>query len=1536
MVFCVTRKSTVSTAKLLANWWLSKGARERQWAGPTFRLVARDPDLKETLTAAVAFHHAGLDASDRQAIEKGFLEGQVNVICCTSTLAVGVNLPCHMVIIKNTMGFQDEGHNPPHYKLDGDAASLNLDDRIEGICQRDIDLLLDAQLVTTVGDKIKCTEFGDAMARYYVKFETMKGLLSLEPRSKMSDILSVLVGAEEFHDIRYRATEKKLLKDVNAATGIKYPIKVDIALSQHKRSLIIQAELGGVDFPADEQYTKFSRQFQQDKNVMFNHIHRLIRCVIDCQVYLQDAVTVRHALELARSFAARVWDNSPYQMKQVPNIGPAAVRRLANGGINSIESLEATEPHKIEMLMSKHPPFGTRILASLKDYPKLRVSIKMMGKDVKPGQAVKIKVRAEVGFMNEKAPTYFHRKAVYVCFLAERSDGHLVDFRRISAGKFTNEHDILLSVELLQHTQHVTCYVMCDEIGCWYDAVRRAQTKSSTIAVSNPAFGSQPKPETPSSYVKQQLECRKLIYNPSIDTFETDTESKVTQKHARSEPRMGPSTGNDQDWAPTQLANGKWACNHKCKDKTACKHLCCHEGVDKPPKAPRKPTTAANSVNSPYPKSDSKSESKQKNVQTKLQMGKPAMDQDMQDVETVDLAHTRTDDDYVKVAPRAYRSLHQLHQKVNRDSQTSAAAIPRPSFSYKKGDQPKFTFLSRTGSSGRHNDDPSSDYGSGWMDDLPSPSALLQADGETDSGLKATDAAHDKLASHGYDSAAEDLGLDHVGDSEKQARRSQSAGEPMDSTVFADNQYDEAVGNLGSDGLWEASPKLMDSRFDDTSQVAKEQKLFMSTDSPEKPSSPPAKRRYTESFRNEPDEVNSTRVAKRGKQLDTVVQGATLQRSPSGEKHNPEPAVPIIKPGYPDWVTVHINLFAKDEDAKMGRLNYTNRKTEGLKLGQTIAKDLTKRIPPGTGSKSALRDPIVELDVTGKFVGRDGFKELAAALIKSLEHDDGHGRVCQLEELCLKANILDTTCLPALARIVRLAAHDLRDLDLSDNCFSITSNRDADVWEDFLESFAECYMLRRLDFSGNVLGPKAFEVIARVYSRARLTDHWSEDSFEIPSPTQTPRRTSISGTADSLDRQTRKLSLGSALEEYSDDDEHASITKKTAEHGTRHDSKSPEKSSLPDQVDIYSRAQGLRSVPYLIFYDTEMTDAGALHLSYIISCHHHPDRLLRYVPPARSSQHIQQLDVYDHKTGCHGIIYLPNENVSSPCLKLLELCEGARFSLLDDDRPAASSEAFHTHVRKTSSGRKTSTTYSSHATIPAGARRRSGTKGKYEDLADSQAVYAELDRARSRIQGNVLKDVGPRSNDLWRTALQMLGLCRMLCPLRNDDPPPPTAPVANERNHSSAHPVDFPTLPKANGRPFVGYLDPFAPPPAAKNPNMPNTPKAKKQAPKLKTATPSPLSITTSPTTASPGAFVLPSRPYRSHLPFALPEEAWARIMGLHVGADRFMSTSQQRNVLRWAIARRTLAKELESLGKPESAQIWKVLDGMGCLAYEG
>ena len=84
---------------------------------------------------------------------------------------------------------------------------------------------------------------------------------------------------------------------------------------------------------------------------------------------------------------------------------------------------------------------------------------------MKAGHPPKIKIKAELGFLNEKAPLWFNRKPVYVCCVTERSDGHLVDFRRFNAKKLENGENVLLSAELLNETQYITCFVTCDEIG---------------------------------------------------------------------------------------------------------------------------------------------------------------------------------------------------------------------------------------------------------------------------------------------------------------------------------------------------------------------------------------------------------------------------------------------------------------------------------------------------------------------------------------------------------------------------------------------------------------------------------------------------------------------------------------------------------------------------------------------------------------------------------------------------------------------------------------------------------------------------------------------------------------------------------------------------------------------------------------------------------------------------------------------------------------------------------------------------------------
>jgi ATP-dependent DNA helicase HFM1/MER3 len=46
MVFCFTRNSCVETAKLLANWWSTKGPKERYWTSPRKRLVVAEKDLR--------------------------------------------------------------------------------------------------------------------------------------------------------------------------------------------------------------------------------------------------------------------------------------------------------------------------------------------------------------------------------------------------------------------------------------------------------------------------------------------------------------------------------------------------------------------------------------------------------------------------------------------------------------------------------------------------------------------------------------------------------------------------------------------------------------------------------------------------------------------------------------------------------------------------------------------------------------------------------------------------------------------------------------------------------------------------------------------------------------------------------------------------------------------------------------------------------------------------------------------------------------------------------------------------------------------------------------------------------------------------------------------------------------------------------------------------------------------------------------------------------------------------------------------------
>jgi len=112
MVFVHARNDTVKTARALLER-AKKLGEEAEFVGPAmehprYGLLAKEvtkaksSEVKELFAGGFGIHHAGMLRPDRSLEERLFSEGLIRVLVCTATLAWGVNLPAHTVIIKGT------------------------------------------------------------------------------------------------------------------------------------------------------------------------------------------------------------------------------------------------------------------------------------------------------------------------------------------------------------------------------------------------------------------------------------------------------------------------------------------------------------------------------------------------------------------------------------------------------------------------------------------------------------------------------------------------------------------------------------------------------------------------------------------------------------------------------------------------------------------------------------------------------------------------------------------------------------------------------------------------------------------------------------------------------------------------------------------------------------------------------------------------------------------------------------------------------------------------------------------------------------------------------------------------------------------------------------------------------------------------------------------------------------------------------------------------------------------------------------------
>ncbi|KAI4156082.1 MAG: hypothetical protein LQ341_000057 [Variospora aurantia] len=110
IVFVASRRQTRLTAKDLINLCGMEDNPRRfvKMSEEDLQLNlsrVKDEALREALSFGIGLHHAGLVEADRQLAEELFANNKIQVLVATSTLAWGVNLPAHLVVVKGTQYF---------------------------------------------------------------------------------------------------------------------------------------------------------------------------------------------------------------------------------------------------------------------------------------------------------------------------------------------------------------------------------------------------------------------------------------------------------------------------------------------------------------------------------------------------------------------------------------------------------------------------------------------------------------------------------------------------------------------------------------------------------------------------------------------------------------------------------------------------------------------------------------------------------------------------------------------------------------------------------------------------------------------------------------------------------------------------------------------------------------------------------------------------------------------------------------------------------------------------------------------------------------------------------------------------------------------------------------------------------------------------------------------------------------------------------------------------------------------------------------
>ncbi|KAK2361463.1 DExH-box ATP-dependent RNA helicase DExH12 [Trifolium repens] len=472
LIFCSTRKGAQEAAQRLAQIVMNFGqsnpfikSREQQDQLREASLSLSDKQMQSYILYGVGYHNGGLCLKDRNIVEGLFLKGDIQVLCTTNTLAHGINLPAHTVVIKSTQHynkekglymeydrstilqmsgragrppFDDTGmviimtrretvhlyenllsgcevvesqllscvtehllaeivqltvsditkaiewmkcsylyvrmkRNPENYAIKKGIPDNRLEKHVQDICVQKVNELSQYQMVWVDEDGflLRPLDPGRLMTKYYLRFDTMKQIMRTPENCSLEDALRVVCFAEEISWIQLRRNEKKLLNEINADKDGR--LRFHILENKGKKKKRIQTREEKIFILANDCLTGdpsvHDLSLIQDMNSICSNGCRIVKCMKDYFVYKRNFKGAVNSALLAKSFNQKLWDDSPYLLKQLPGIGMVTAKALHSMGVKSFEALAEADPRKIEIVTGRKYPFGNHIKDSLLSLP---------------------------------------------------------------------------------------------------------------------------------------------------------------------------------------------------------------------------------------------------------------------------------------------------------------------------------------------------------------------------------------------------------------------------------------------------------------------------------------------------------------------------------------------------------------------------------------------------------------------------------------------------------------------------------------------------------------------------------------------------------------------------------------------------------------------------------------------------------------------------------------------------------------------------------------------------------------------------------------------------------------------------------------------------------------------------------------------------------------------------------------------------------------------------------------------------------------